>query len=45
MSVLRRAFLALGLMAAATVALRLGGKRSSPRVVGGWRALSGPTYR
>jgi hypothetical protein len=37
--------MALALMAATAAAFRLNGNGTSPRVVGGWRRLSGPSYR
>jgi hypothetical protein len=42
---LRRALVAVSLMAAAGSALRFGSTRTTPRRVGGWRALSGPSFR
>jgi hypothetical protein len=44
-SIVRRTLMALGPMAATAAAFRLNGNGTSPRVVGGWRALTGPSYR
>jgi hypothetical protein len=45
MALLRRALVAVFLTVVAGAALRLTNKQTSPRRVGGWRLLSGPTYR
>ena len=46
MALLRRVLVALFLTMAAGVAIRLGTNNSTtPRRVGGWRPLAGPTYR
>ena len=46
MAVLRRVLVALFLTMSAWLAIRLGADNpTTPRRVGGWRPLAGPTYR